>query len=67
MWPVPADVEFFDAEREIDRVDIFQRSRQGADVREQKREPEQCDEDTEARAHNKAEGLLPLFRRVHWP
>ena len=42
------DVERFDAEREVDGVDVAERSRQRLDVRAQKRERERRDWQTEA-------------------
>ena len=47
MRPVFRDVEVADAEREVDRVDVFERRRQIRDVRERERQRQ----DRESRAH----------------
>ena len=48
------DVEVLDAEREVDRVDVLERARQGAQVCDEKHQAGKRDEQAKSRCHEVA-------------
>lgn len=51
MWLMTGDVEMLDAEREVDRIDILERARQRTEVRHEKDEAGNGDEQSKSRRH----------------
>ena len=54
------DVEVLDAEREVDRVDVLERARQGAQVCDEKHQAGKRDEQAKSRRHEVARPHRPL-------